>query len=197
MLLNTTIGGSSADSFIAIDEADTFLSGGPYNTDGWAELSDDQKVLRLVLAAKLMGCMTWAKFPVYDRQALCFPRRGPKCREGSVNTEKELAAALIIPEAIKKAQAWIAWDVIHRGLVEASYSPPQNGAAYPDVTSLSLGGAISVSLSRNADTPGDQTQFALAMSSCHSAIYLLLSPYLSSVSAVPRTGAPRLLPAII
>ena len=79
MLLNTTIGGSSADSFIAIDEADTFLSGGPYNTDGWAELSDDQKVLRLVLAAKLMGCMTWAKFPVYDRQALCFPRRGPKC----------------------------------------------------------------------------------------------------------------------
>ena len=220
MTLITTRGSASANSFVTIDEAAAYLALSPYDVSDWSLLSTPQKELRLTLAASVMGYLTWGKFKIYRDQALCFPRwemrgrnRGmwnvcdtypidecPYIEPGDWGDDQSLisrAANISVPDAIMKAQAWIAWDVVHRGLAEAAFYPATEGKAYKDIGSLSLGGAISVSMSQSQqDTGRDPTQLVHMVGPTNFAVYGLLHPFISQVSAVSGGLRLRLLPKI-
>lgn len=185
MTLVTTMGSKSANSLITVAEAATYLAAGPYNVTAWTALTTAAKELRLTMAARLMKYMTWCGYPVYEEQSMPFPRRW---------TEDD---DIEIPDDIKCAQAWLAYDIVHRGLVDSALKPPTEGSPGDDVQSLSLGGVISVSLSkRTAPASGDSGALLAYVASCSFPLYLLIAPYYSQVTYLPAVNVPDLLAAV-
>jgi hypothetical protein len=111
-----------------------------------------------------MATLSFRGYQVYEEQALCFPRT---CQSD----------VSIIPTNVKEAQALIAWLVIHRGL--ASLSLPNEGTSGSPVTSVSLGGLLSVSFATSPTPKGSSLDEAV--SSEYFPIYMALAEYLAPV----------------
>lgn len=120
-------GGKQSNSFIAtIAEADTLIADLPDDTTDWNALKGDQKNYRLVLGASMMSMLPLKGYRSYDGQALCFPRNGE----------------YTVPDVAKYCQAFLAYSVVHRGLVNRPDIDEMDGDR---VTQVSLGGLLTVS----------------------------------------------------
>lgn len=180
MALVTTIGASSANSYITVAEADTILDDAAiWDMAAWDALEDTAKEYRLLLAAALMNQFSWAAYPIYTNQALAFPRWW---------TDED---DIEIPDAITQAQAFIAYDVIHRGTV--GITAPSTGISKAPIKSLSLFSAISITRADGALGAADATSLESWIRSNHFPIYLLMAPYQTQVTVIPGPTGPDLL----
>lgn len=136
MALNTRVGDPSSDSFVTVTEADVILQAGPDDDSEWAGLTVAEKELRLRLAASAMSSLAFSGRRCYARQALCFPRGKWGCRT--------------IPTEIKEAQAFIAYSVVHRGLLGRPVITAKG--AVTGVKSVALGGMLAVTFGNQAST---------------------------------------------
>lgn len=189
MALITTPGGSSSNSFVTITEADTYLAASTIiDATAWDTLTEAQKEERLVYAALLMKAQfMWIGWLVYRNQALPFPRWMPD--------EQDFDPATIhIPEAIKRAQAFMSLDIVHRGSI--GLSPASDGNPKPDLKRLALFGSLDVTLGNTQHGASDPSRLGRMTQSGHWMIEQLLAPYSTTVqftSATASNDAPDLL----
>lgn len=162
MSLIPVVGGWRSNSFITVSEATSILTASPVDTTEWSAVSTPDKEQRLILAARAMATLSFRGYRVYEEQALCFPRT---CQPD----------VTVIPTNVKEAQALIAWLVIHRGLV--SLSSPNEGTSGSPVTSVSLGGLLSVSFATSPAPKGSSLDEAIV--SEYFPVYMALVEYLT------------------
>lgn len=162
MSLDVTIGTKTATSYVDIDDADDILALMPDDDTDWLALTDNEKELRLKWAANLMMYLPWRGTRQY-RQRLSWPRSNTIAEEST------------IPDEVKDAQAMIAFQVIHRALVNR----PDIDAEVddPDLKSISISGLVSLTYSDKRMPKG--MPFMAALRSIHFPIILTLEPYLT------------------
>lgn len=190
MALVTTNGSSSANSFITVDEADAHIAASSYVTSAWDELTDTEKENLLLLAAKVMQNMGWYKWPVYKNQALPFPRWDAEDAADHVSGDE-----VEIPDDIKKAQAYIAYDVIYRGL-QSGENNPADGPASDAISRLNLFGEVSITMATGEVPLADGSAWSRIIKGKHFAIDLLLNEWLTDfywTSGISDEDAPALL----
>lgn len=145
MSLNVKVGGVETDSFITVAEADAYLADLPDDDTAWNTLTVTEKELRLEMAAQLMGNLKWRGQRVYKNQGLCFPR--------SIQGYHATIHRHYIPEDIKKAQAFVAYSIIHRAL-ENRPSSVTDEELEGRINQVSLGGLLTVSVAGSGTTSG-------------------------------------------
>lgn len=175
IVLNSTVGSSSANSLITATEADAILAAlGIYDLTAWTALTTAAKNLRLILAAKIMSSQfDYRGWPVYVNQALPFPRWF---------TEDD---DITIPDEMKIVQACIAYAVVHKRLVDVS-NPDDGAVENADISSLSLFGAISISAASTPIQSSDNSALEAVIKSEHAHIYLFLEDWIVQVAMTPR-----------
>jgi len=185
MALKTTLGSKTANSFITIVEADAYLAASPYDDAAWLALSTAEKEYRLILAAKYMrNKLSWLGWEVYENQYLPFPRyTGPIAVELPDDFVPE------VPADIKMAQAFIAYDMIHRGLVGIT-APSLGGASEPEIKSLDLFGRLKVTTSDVAAKRTDGSAIEQQIASEHFHVNMLLEDYAVQISMTPAVPGP-------
>lgn len=231
--IKTTIGSKTANSFVTVAEADTYLASSPYSLTAWAALSSDQKALRLILAAKDMtNRLNFKGWRLHRNQALAFPRWFLHYQDvdsttarpypvgyspgdlflptwGSVVTDidgntadswwtdERIALYDVIPEEIKIAQSWMAYDVHHR-MLNSITNPSGGDSSAQSVDSVSLfDGKLTVKASSKAAVYSDNSSFSQWIRSEHGLIYTWLEGWLTQISMGPSpTRWPPLLPEV-
>jgi len=105
MAINATPGSPSANSYDTIAEADAYHQGNPYAASGWMIISPLRKEQLLRRATRLIDVMpgAWNGNATTAQQALGFPRRGLKTRNGYPVPSNAL------PTELKEATAEYAW----------------------------------------------------------------------------------------
>jgi hypothetical protein len=173
MSLKIHVGGAESDSFITVTEAGSYLESLPDDTTGWEELATDAKELRLQLSAQLMGYLPFRGRTVFRYQRLCFPR-----------TSQPYGRRFKIPVEVKRAQAYIAYSIVHRKLAERPEVGSEASSEWGRPSSISLGGLISVSFSGKGT--GGSMLDSITQGLPFPA-YALLKPYMSQIRgrAVP------------
>lgn len=201
-LLITTLGGSTSNSLCTLAEADTYLAdsfyGGTYGDipSDWDDMSDEEKESLLILAGLVMNGMSWVGWPVYEDQAMCWPRwLAYKTQPNSRLTitswgtfpsdESELFTAdtARLPVGVKKSQAFIAYDIVWRGL--QNRTSPSAGPASDAIKSLSLFGDVSLSFDPGQEVPMRDLQSINGfMRSRSHEIYQLLAPFVTEMNFI-------------
>jgi len=181
MALYTAVGGRESNSFVTLEEADTLVAslpddpgtepvsgeGGEPDTPGtgWLGLTEDQKEFCLITAAQAMDYLPWRGLRVYCGQALCFPRT---CQDNRG----------MVPDEFKLCQVFIAHSVIMRAML-ARPEIADGEISTSRVTSVSLGGMLSVAFSGDAAQAG--TILDRLVKSPQFPAYLLMNRYLTQV----------------
>jgi len=181
MALRTAVGGRESNSFVTLEEADEIIvllpddpgtepaEGEGEEPDvpgtGWLGLTEAQKEFRLILAASAMDFLMWRGRRPFCGQALCFPRT---CQDDID----------IVPDEIKQLQVFLAYSVIDRAL--SARPDIEDGEVGTDrVTSVSLGGMLSVSFGGDATKTG--TLLDRLVKSPQFPGYLLVSKFMCQV----------------
>ena len=176
MGLSVASGGANSDSYCSVVWAESYLLGlYPDGLGDWDSLVKAQKEHRMKLAAMIMGYLPLRGKRAYRNQVLEFPRyirNEPRALEGKK-----------IPVDVMRAQALIAYGIVHRGL--ATESSPDEGGAAGRVSSVSLGGLLSVRFSDGPLTGG--TILTALIRSQDFPIYALLKPFLLQARLRNRT----------
>lgn len=176
MALRTAVGGRESNSFVTLKEGLAILATLPDSPDdsGFSDAETAQQELCLSLAAQAMDYLPWRGLRVFCGQALPFPRT---CQD--VRT--------VIPDEIKVCQVFIAHSVVWRAL-QARPEIADGGVSTSRVTSVSLGGMLSVSFSGDAAKAG--TIMDRLTQSAQFPAYLMVNRYLSQVRGrmTPRDG---------
>lgn len=215
-LLITTLGGSASNSLCTLAEADTYLTasfyGGTYGVipDDWDEMSDEEKESLLILAGLIMNGMSWIGWPVYEDQAMCWPRwltyktqsdnRLTMTSWGLFPVDDSdlfTAETAKMPTSIKKAQAYIAYDVMWRGL--QNRTSPSAGPASDAIKSISLFGDVSLSFDPGQEVPMRDLQSINGFMRARShEIYQMLAPYVTETNLIGHWDdwTPTLLDAV-
>ena len=198
-----TVGGNNSNSFVTIAESDEIIDASPYPTDTWEALDDDAKAFRLILACKYMtGRYAYKGCVLHQNQALPFPRyyralltQRHGIFEGWVDsletgtasilgyTTAELDALDVIPYEVKTAQVYIAYGVIHRGMVGIT-NPALGGKAKPQVKELNLFNRLKIVAADSKLTMPDWSPFAAMIQSETFIIDLLLEDWKTQVSMI-------------
>jgi len=173
MALVTTTGSSSANSLITLAEADVYIAASLYSQTGWDALSDDDKTAYIELAGRVINNLEWIGWPCYKNQAMAWPRWLP----GDEDLDADSAE---MPGDVKKAQAYIAYDVIYRGL--QSRTDPSDGVGSEAIQRLSLFGDISISYATGEVPLSEGSAWTEIIRTDHFELDLLLSRYLTSVA---------------
>lgn len=182
MALITVRGGNRSNSFITAAQADVYVGESPYPVAAWSALSVAEKEYRLMLAAKYMtNRLSWCGAPVYVNQALCFPR-------WFAETD-----TIEVPDSIMRAQALIAYGIIHRGITQIT-DPSTGPSTMPQASSMSVFG---LSFSFGETTFTDQSAFERLLLSEHFHIWILLDDWLTTISMTPAPSRPQPLPEVV
>lgn len=179
MALITTIGGNRSNSFITVDDADALLAEHTIvDTSAWSSLTEAQKIERLLYAGLILkNRYVWHHWPVYKNQAMPYPRW--YLDEDGDHVYVGGGDGPTIPENIKRAQALIALNVVHRGSV--GLSPPQDGAIKPGMKRLSLFGSLDITLSDSEKSVPDGSALTHLIHSSQWMIDELLHDYRSII----------------
>lgn len=173
MAINVTSGSKTANSFCTVAEADEFLEASGWDVSLWDALDDEEKENLLILAALALNNLSWIGWKCYERQNLAWPRWFEE-------EEYFTADTISLPDDIKKTQAFLAFDVIYRGI--QGRTSPSAGPATDAVKSLSLFGDISLSFGNATEVPlRDGISLTGLLRAGHPEIYLLLSPYVVEI----------------
>lgn len=182
MSLITKIGGRESNSFVTLDEADDLITseGFPDSSDEWEDLEDGQKEYRLKMAAQMMSFLPLKGDRVFCGQSLCFPR----------TVQNDVHS---IPDEVKETQCFIAYSVIHRGLVNRPESASE-GESGSRVSSVSLGGLLSVSFAGSPVTTGSALDRMIRSSQFPA--YMTMSKFLTSFRGGTVKNADELTPCM-
>jgi hypothetical protein len=143
--LFTNTGGRESNSFVTVEEADVLIAElFPDDATEWLALTISGKEQRLILGAKALGFFRLRGWRAYQGQALVFPRTAQDDPR-------------IVPDVVKQAQVELAYNLIHRELVNmAKVSEGDNEGLRP--TQISLGGVLMVSLSGKSSSAGSAVE---------------------------------------
>jgi hypothetical protein len=180
MALVTAVGGSLSDSFVSVTEASTILSAAPFSTSTWSSLPTTNKENLLRYAALAMEFLPWRGWRVRENQALCYPR--------TYQSDTD-----IIPQDIKDAQAYVAYLVIKRGLV--GVTAPETGVSGQSVTSVSLGGLLSVGFG-SQNVSGSVSGLTQLILSPDFPVHLKIARHMATIRYRGNGDRPDLLPEI-
>lgn len=156
MAIVTTVGASTANSYVSIAEAEAYLEGVYTDTviSSWVDgLETAQKEARLALAALFVDSLPLRGNKACYNQALEFPRWWPgddgyPAYEDSYLDYSDISdagwTAPTIETNVKNAQCEIVWHVVHSGVfaMESMSYPEQ------EIKSFSLGGSLAIQFSR-------------------------------------------------
>ena len=176
MTLIVTVGGSESNSLCTLAEADGYIAASRYDKTAWDEMSDEEKENLLILAGKVMNNLAWTDHPVYRNQAM----------EPAPRWSKEEAAEyaagdpITVPDHLKKAQAYIAYDFVHRRLCTGSANPA-DGAASDAIQRFSLFGDLTVTFADGEHSLTDAGRITAALRSEHPEIWWLISEDVTEV----------------
>jgi hypothetical protein len=161
-MLVTTVGGSTSDSFIGLEDANTFLEDltGDDVSAVWTGLTDAQQEERLKRAASLMGFLPLRGLRAYTDQILCFPR--------TVQVD-----VTEIPAVVGEAQVILAYQLPTQVPVPESIE-----AISGSVKGFSLG-ILSATLGRDETTY--HNRISQVILNPQGPIFTRLSPYLSAI----------------
>lgn len=136
--LITTIGSSTANSFVTVADADAYFAGRPFST-GWRDEDTDNKAVFLKAACELMQDFQWlgSRVNPAPTQALAWPRVNcPNPDQVPNDWGRNYAFnSDVIPQRVKDAQCEIA-EAIRAGGADG---PLMGGAPMGGFTSLKLG----------------------------------------------------------
>ena len=108
MAIDATVGGASSNSYVTLEEANTYL-GERLHADAWASASDSDKEKALLTACRYLEQLRYwdGNRPAFTdpRQRLTFPRV----------TDTDAAGAFVIPQPVKDAQCEEALALLARG----------------------------------------------------------------------------------
>lgn len=100
--IDATVGGSAANSYCTLAEADTYHEERLHVTD-WSGATDANKNSALVWATRILDYqLEWDGWPASTTQARCWPRSGLLDKNGNA------IANTVIPDEIKWAEAELA-----------------------------------------------------------------------------------------
>ena len=194
MALDTTVGGVSANSYVTVGEADTYIHSHALDPISWLDLSVDAKETRLKYASLIINTLPLRGIKASLTQRLAFPRwyytdDAYKAFKGIKNTvldypytdyediEKEgIYTPPDIPDEVKDAQCEIAFQVVHSYLL--TLEPMQS--ADRDVRMFGLGGSLDISFD-NPATLNRNTFFTKARLDAVAVVEILLSRWLRHV----------------
>lgn len=165
MALNTLFGRKYSDSFITVTEFDTIVQTLPdYDATVVSGMSNDYKEYILRMAAQIMGFLPLRGRKAYELQALCFPRT---CQ---LDVEE-------IPDSVKRMQAALAYQVIHRGL--SNRAEVTADESYGRLKRLSIGGILHFGLDTKPYSGGNILDAIVR--SIHFPIYVEFKQYFSQI----------------
>lgn len=174
MALNTTVGSSTADSMITLEEANVYLETFFESDEGlsrWQDLETSMQEELLRLGATffsflpLRGDKVFLATDTTEEQAMPFPR--------TVQSD-----TTIIPPEAKYCQAEIAFCVIFRTFISRT-SITDGAATAAQVKKLGLGGLLSIEFSPSGETSGSiMEQFTRGITSL---TWLRISKYLTQI----------------
>lgn len=95
MSLDATVGGSSSNSYVTVEEATTYFAGRAYSSD-WDSFEDKEAIL-ITSSSMLDWYFSWKGFKATDSQSMDWPRISVALRDGSV------LSSTIIPNQVKVA----------------------------------------------------------------------------------------------
>lgn len=168
MSLIVHVGGAESDSFATLVEAYGMLDEMFVDISTWEELSAEQKELRLHLAAQLMGSLPLRGGLVFRNQRLCFPR-----------TSQPYNQRFSIPMWVKKAQAYLAFEVIHRALISVAGVEEGMPSLTGSPSQISLAGLVSVSF-KDSDKKGG-TVFDKIVGMLPFPVYMMMKKYITQI----------------
>lgn len=103
--IDATVGGSSANSYVTLAEANTYHDDRLHNAE-WAAASDDDKTRALLWAAQEIDKLRYSGYIAASTQALRFPRTSVYDWDG------RLLDSATIPIAVKDAQCRMALHLL-------------------------------------------------------------------------------------
>jgi len=163
--LDTTPGGSGANSYVTLEQGDEYLEAHLVFRGVWSAMDEAEKAARLVRAAQAIDRMDFIGSPLTVDQALAFPRVRPA-------DERPLQLDLMdltVPNAVQRAQCEM---VIH--LWADSDAATGRSAGTRELATARVDGVAAVSY---ADA-GDRAERESAAGGSLAAVRSLLRPWL-------------------
>lgn len=114
--IDNTVGGSAANSFVSLAEAETYMES-RLNASLWDAASTDSKNRALVEATRELGTCGWCGGSASSTQALPWPRQwapNPDDPYGQYYTTDE------VPQRVKDAQMELAFQFIKAGATDVA-----------------------------------------------------------------------------
>ena len=198
--LITTPGSSDANSLVSSEEFDSYVAASFYDKTAYATLSEAEKTSLLILTGITFNAFSWLGYEAYEDQAMAWPRwltpverevihtvLGPINYDGSNDdafwtgtSEKYSADTVLLPEQIKCAYAWYAYDVYYRSI--RGRTSPSAGPATDALKSYSMFGDVSMSFDTGQEVPmRDITSISGLLRSRSPEIWTLMSPLVTEV----------------
>lgn len=127
--LDATVGGTSANSFVSLEDAESYFEGRPF-ASAWTAASESTREQALVFASRILNRMKWAgnkgsTTNTASTQALAWPRRWSPSLEYDappdwvsayfVDTNVEYYSSLTMPTPLKDATCELALEVLNAG----------------------------------------------------------------------------------
>jgi len=152
LTLVTTVGASSANSYVTKAEADTYAeSVFPASTvDAWTHGATEDQIRALVRATELLDQMRSAGDRVDATQKLAWPRAGVTKPDGSsayLSTE--------IPELIKRAQARLAFFLLQHATDPDVFGPSEDAG----LSSIGFGSELSMAFEAGSPRQSEGQRF--------------------------------------
>lgn len=125
LVIDATVGGASANSFILLAEAQTFMDA-RLNSTAWSGASTATQNIALVEATRELSAKEWDGLRVTSSQVLSWPRAW------AVNPDVPLGSfwyydSTIIPQRIKDATAELALQFLNLGTTDLGALDPNLG----------------------------------------------------------------------
>lgn len=113
--IDATVGGASANSYVTLAEADSYMEG-RLNASAWeTDATTDNKNRALAEATRWLTAATWLGYRVDDTQALSWPRAWVIDPD---DPNADYFAQTVVPERVKRATYELALEFIKAGTTD-------------------------------------------------------------------------------
>lgn len=113
--IDATVGGASANSYVTLAEANTYMEG-RLNASSWeTDATDDNKNRALVEAANELTMLNWLGERTDSTQALSWPRQWAYDPDSPI---QDYYDSTVVPQRVKDAQMELAFQAIKAGTTD-------------------------------------------------------------------------------
>ena len=115
--LDATVGGSSANSFVSLAEAQTYMDA-RLNSSAWSAASPTNQSIALVEATRELSARRWIGEAVSSSQALAWPRAFARNPDAAWGTGALYFDTTVIPQRVKDATCELAFQFLNAGTTD-------------------------------------------------------------------------------